>query len=170
MCVWAVWRCSGGPWLSLAIHSLRPCCPMNMSRAHTRYCVEVLPLINHMTFKGELNDLAGAYQVEMADAGEFNCFWSRGSARGLSCTVCTKQTDSGCLMTYCTIGWDCFILSKSWGERTWKKISMAEQRLYKALSRTSYILWHAEDPLSSPTGKKWNLFMVSVALLDRDEM
>lgn len=36
--------------------------------------VEVLPLINHMTFKGELNDLAGADQVEMADAGELNCF------------------------------------------------------------------------------------------------
>ncbi len=148
MCVWAVWRCSVGPWLSLAIHSLRPCCPMKMSRAHTRYCAEVLPLINHMTFWGELNDLAGAYQVERADAGEFNCIWSRGSAKGPSCTVCTKQTASGSF--YCTIGGDCFSLSMRWGERTWKKISMTEKHLYKALSRTSYILWHAEDPLSSP--------------------
>ncbi|KAF5901313.1 Integration host factor subunit beta, partial [Clarias magur] len=34
-----------------------------------------LSLINHVTFWGGLNDLAGGDQLEMVGAGELNCFW-----------------------------------------------------------------------------------------------
>ena len=42
---------------------------------HIRYCAGALSLINHVTFWGGLNDLAGVDQLEMAGAGELNCFW-----------------------------------------------------------------------------------------------
>lgn len=48
---------------------------MTSQYSRIRYCSGSLSLINHVTFWGGLNDLAGGDQLEMVGAGELNCFW-----------------------------------------------------------------------------------------------